>query len=124
MVCTIAERALSAPQTSTTSLNCSRSSPFWIEAMLAPMSSTSYFSSTPASSRAIAALSAVWPPSVGRIASGRSLAMIVVRTSVVIGSTYVASANSGSVMIVAGLELTRMTRRPSSLSTRQACVPE
>ena len=55
--------------------------------MLAPMSSTSYFSSTPASSRAIAALSAVWPPSVGRIASGRSLAMIVVRISVVIGST-------------------------------------
>ena len=42
----------------------------------------------------------------------------------VIGSTYVASAISGSVMIVAGFELTRMTRRPSSRSTRQACVPE
>ena len=42
----------------------------------------------------------------------------------VIGSTYVASANSGSVMIVAGLELTRMTRRPSSRSTRHAWVPE
>lgn len=42
----------------------------------------------------------------------------------VIGSTYVASAISGSVMIVAGLEFTRMTRRPSALSTRQAWVPE
>ncbi len=93
--------------------------------MFAPISSTSYCSSTPASSSAIAALSAVWPPSVGRIASGgRSLAMIEVSTSVVIGSTYVASANSGSVMIVAGLEFTRTTRRPSSLSTRHACVPE
>jgi hypothetical protein len=37
---------------------------------------------------------------------------------------YVASANSGSVMIVAGLEFTRITRMPSSRSTRQAWVPE
>jgi hypothetical protein len=50
--------------------------------------------------------------------------MIAVSTSVVIGSTYVASANSGSVMIVAGLEFTRTTRRPSSFSTRHAWVPE
>ena len=41
-----------------------------------------------------------------------------------IGSTYVASAISGSVMIVAGLLLTRITRNPSLRSTRQACVPE
>ncbi len=34
------------------------------------------------------------------------------------------SANSGSVMMVAGLEFTSVTRRPSSLSTRQAWVPE
>lgn len=50
--------------------------------------------------------------------------MMVVRTSVVSGSTYVASANSGSVMIVAGFEFTRTTRRPSSLSARMAWVPE
>jgi hypothetical protein len=30
----------------------------------------------------------------------------------------------GSVMIVAGLELTKITRKPSSRSTRQAWVPE
>jgi len=46
------------------------------------------------------------------------------RHVMVIGSTYVASANSGSVMMVAGLELTRLTRIPSARSTRQACVPE
>ena len=69
-------------------------------------------------------LSAVWPPRVGRRASGRSLAMIFSTNSGVIGSTYVASAISGSVMIVAGLELTRMTRRPSALRMRQAWVPE
>jgi len=34
------------------------------------------------------------------------------------------SAISGSVMIVAGFELTRTTRAPSSRSARQACAPE
>lgn len=90
----------------------------------APMSGQPYFSSTPFSWRAIAVLSAVWPPSVARTASGRSFSMIFSTTSGVIGSTYVASANSGSVMIVAGLLLTRTTRTPSSRSTRQAWVPE
>ena len=46
------------------------------------------------------------------------------RTSTVSGSTYVASASSGSVMIVAGFELIRTTRRPSSRSALHACVPE
>ena len=50
--------------------------------------------------------------------------MIFATISGVIGSTYVASANSGSVMIVAGLLLTRTTRSPSARSTRHACVPE
>jgi hypothetical protein len=36
--------------------------------------------------------------------------MILATTSGVIGSMYVASAKSGSVMIVAGFELARMTR--------------
>ncbi|SKU32970.1 Uncharacterised protein [Mycobacteroides abscessus subsp. abscessus] len=34
------------------------------------------------------------------------------------------SAYSGSVMIVAGFELTRLTCSPSERSTRQAWVPE
>ena len=114
----------SPPSSSTIFLNCWRFSPRSIASMDAPISSTSYFSRTPALSRAIAALRAVWPPRVASSASGRSLAITFSTNSGVIGSTYVASANSGSVMIVAGLELTRMTRIPSSLSTRQAWVPE
>jgi len=92
--------------------------------MFAPISSTPYVESTPFSCRATAALSAVWPPIVASSASGRSRAMTFSRYSGVIGSMYVASANSGSVMIVAGFEFTRMTRKPSSRSTRQAWVPE
>ncbi len=122
--CATTERADSAPQRSTTPLKACRSSPSWIAATSAPISSTPYLASTPLSCRAIAALRAVCPPSVASTASGRSVAMIASITSGVIGSTYVASANSGSVMIVAGLELTSTTRNPSSRSTRQACVPE
>jgi hypothetical protein len=55
----------------------------------------------------LARFSAVWPPSVGSSASGRSFSMICATGPGSSGSTYVASANSGSVMIVAGLELTR-----------------
>src|SRR4029078_4604551 len=50
--------------------------------------------------------------------------MARVTVSTTSGSTYVASANSGAVMIVAGFELTSTTRKPSSRSTRQACVAE
>ena len=93
-------------------------------AMEAPISSTPNFSSTPSRASATAVFSAVCPPSVASSASGRSRSMTAATNSGVIGSTYVASATSGSVMIVAGLELTKMTRRPSALSTRHAWVPE
>ena len=119
-----AERATLPPSSSTIFLNDSRFSPRLIASMLAPISSTPYFSRTPSRSRSIAAFSAVWPPRVASSASGRSFSITFSTNSAVIGSTYVASANSGSVMIVAGLELTRITRSPSALSTRQAWVPE
>ena len=90
----------------------------------APISSTPYFSRTPLLCSAIAALRAVCPPRVGSRASGRSLAMMRSTNSGVIGSTYVASENSGSVMIVAGFEFTSTTRSPSARRTRQAWVPE
>ena len=82
----ITERADSPPTRSTTSLKRCRSSAFWIASMLAPMISTPNSLSVPASWRAIAALSAVCPPRVGRIASGRSSAMIERITSGSIGS--------------------------------------
>ena len=91
---------------------------------LAPISSTPYFSSTPLSARSSAQLSAVCPPMVGNSASGFSLAMIFSTVCQLIGSMYTASAVSGSVMMVAGLELTSTTRKPSSRSALQAWAPE
>jgi hypothetical protein len=79
-------RATSAPAAITRSLKVWRSSPFLIASTLAPISSTPKRSRMPASSRAMAALSAVWPPRVGSTASGRSFSMIFVSDSVVIGS--------------------------------------
>ena len=68
----------------------------------------------------MAVLSAVCPPSVGRstsfpVAPRRTISafsrtMIFSTASGVMGSMYVRSANSGSVMIVAGLEFTSTTR--------------
>ena len=67
-------------------LNCSRSSAVVMASAFAPISSTPYSSSTPASTRPIARFSAVWPPSVGSSASGRSRSMIRVRISTSSGS--------------------------------------
>ena len=74
----------------------------------APISSTLYFFNIPDSAKFIAILSAVCPPIVGNSASGFSFIIILVTISGVIGSIYVASAKSGSVIIVAGLEFIRI----------------
>ena len=87
MECAITERAVSAPQRSTTPLKAWRSSPSSMASTFAPMSGQPYFSSTPLSCSAIAVFSAVCPPRVARTASGRSFAMIASTTSGVIGST-------------------------------------
>ena len=87
MLWQIVDLGTSAPRPITISLNRSRSSQASIASMSAPISSTSYFFSVPLRCRATAALSAVWPPRVGSTASGRSLAITLASTSVVIGST-------------------------------------
>ena len=66
----------------------------------------------------------VWPPRFGRMESGFSFSMMRFSTVRVIGSTYTRSAMSGSVIMVAGLELTSTTSMPSLFSARHACVPE
>jgi hypothetical protein len=112
------------------SLNCSRSSAFWMACSLAPIISTPCRSRTPWCARSSAQLSAVCPPIVGSSAirspgcSARSFSMIFSTTCQVMGSMYVASAVPGSVMIVAGFEFTRTTRKPSSRSALQAWAPE
>ena len=105
-------------------LKISRFSPRSIAATSAPISFTLYLASVPAWNKPMAALSAVCPPRVASTASGRSFAMIRSINSGVMGSIYVASANSGSVIIVAGLEFTKITRMPSARRTRHAWVPE
>ena len=117
-------RGHSNPASSIACLNNSRSSAFLIAGSFAPISSALYLFNTPRSANSTATFNAVCPPMVGRIASGRSFSIIFSTKSAVIGSMYVASANSGSVIIVAGLLFTRIIRYPSSRSTRHACVPE
>ncbi len=90
-------------------LNFSLSSALFITSTLAPINSTPYFSRIFSFASATAIFSPVWPPSVGSIASGLSFLTILPTYSVVKGSIYVLSENSGSVIIVAGFELTRTT---------------
>ena len=90
-------------------LNSSRSSARWMTSIGAPMISTPYFFRMPSRSHSIARLRAVWPPTVGRRASGFSRSIRRSTYSGRSGITYVRSARSGSVMIVAGLELIRTT---------------
>jgi hypothetical protein len=78
---------LSRPMAVIASRKSSRSSALSMAAREAPINSTSKRSSVPSSSRARATLSAVWPPIVGKSASGRSAAMILATMAGVIGST-------------------------------------
>ncbi len=80
------ERGTSAPISSIAFLKRSRSSASRMARSLAPISVTLRFSRTPFSASASARLMAVWPPTVGRIASGRSRSMMRSRNSTVSGS--------------------------------------
>ena len=100
-----------SPISSIAILNFSRSSAVAIASAFAPISSgLPGTPTTPFSNSAIARFNAVCPPSVGNTASGFSRSIIASNTSGVNGSMYVRSAKSGSVMMVAGFELAKMTR--------------
>ena len=120
---TIAEAGTLSPHDSTASLNLSLSSARSIASSRAPISSIPSSSRTPAFASSRARLSAVWPPIVGRSASGRSRRSTSATDSASSGSRYVRSAKPGSVMIVAGFELTTIVRNPSSRSTLSAWQP-
>mmetsp|Transcript_29059 Transcript_29059/g.78269 ORF Transcript_29059/g.78269 Transcript_29059/m.78269 type:complete len:311 (-) Transcript_29059:419-1351(-) len=109
MLSAVLDLGTERPMRPMASLNSSRSSARSMEGSLAPMSSTPYFSRMPPSESPLARLSAVWPPMVGKIASGRSLAMTCSAYSTVMGPMKVRWARPGSVMMVAGLELIRTT---------------
>ena len=106
----MAERGVASPIRFMARMKRSRSSALSMASWLAPMSSTPNDSTTPSRTRSRAQLSAVCPPIVGNSASGRSASMILATVRHSTGSTYVASAIDGSVMMVAGLEFTSTTR--------------
>ncbi|CCX84781.1 putative uncharacterized protein ORF-c08_009 [Eubacterium sp. CAG:86] len=120
---TTSEAAQGSPIFSIVSLNIRRSSAFLIVSAVVPISFTLCSSRKPVSAISIARLSPACPPSVGRILSGFSFKIICSNAFTVRGSIYTSSAISLSVMIVAGLELTKTTSMPSSFNERQACVP-
>ncbi|MNL21097.1 hypothetical protein D3C87_1423720 [compost metagenome] len=84
--CAIPDFAEPRPILVIASLNFWRSSALSMASGDAPISSTLYLSSTPWRCRSSAQFSAVWPPMVGRIASGRSRSMMRSTTSQVMGS--------------------------------------
>jgi len=98
-----------SPMPSMAARKAARSSARWMTSASAPIISTPQSASTLACCSSMARLSAVCPPRVGSSASGRSISMMCVTVSTSSGSTYVRSATSGSVMMVAGFELTRTT---------------
>ena len=120
---TTSETTQGWPMASMASLKPCRSSALRMDSGEVPSRRTRYSSRIPCSWRFIARLRPVWPPRVGRMASGRSLAMICVTEAMFSGSMYTWSAISLSVMMVAGLELTSTTSTPSSFRARQAWVP-
>ena len=83
---TIDDGAYGWPIRSSRSRNASRSSAIRIASSGVPRSRTSWRSKTPASARAVARLSAVWPPSPASRPSGRSRAMTASTASTVSGS--------------------------------------
>ena len=74
--CAMALRGVSRPMDCIALSNSCLSSALSIASLLAPISSTPYFSRTPSRARSSAQFKPVWPPMVGRIASGFSFAMM------------------------------------------------
>ena len=105
------------------SLNSWRSSALSMVSGLAPSRRTPICSKKPSLANCMERVRPVWPPKVESRLSGRSFSIMRFITGRVKGSIYIRSAIALSVIMVAGLELTRTTSRPSSLSARQAWVP-
>ena len=115
---------VSMPSLAIVSLNTSRSSPRSMASRFTPITFTPYLSRMPFFARLVERLRPVCPPRFGKMASGLSFAMICSRRSSLSGSMYVASAITGSVMMVAGLEFTNTTLYPQARRALHACVPE
>ncbi|VVB97455.1 Uncharacterised protein [uncultured archaeon] len=118
------ERGTFSPMLIIFFLNRSRSSESIMAWSGVPRSSTPNLSNTPISASSDVILSPVWPPSPAIMPSGLSRSIIFSTISGSSGSIYMESAISVSVIMVAGLLLTRTTFIPSSRSERHAWLPE
>ncbi len=98
------------PISSIAFLNNSLSSAREMASTSAPIDSIPYFFKIPCFIRKNAKFNPVWPPKVGNIASGFSFFIISITVSILSGSIYVTSAILGSVIIVAGFELTSIVK--------------
>ena len=99
------------------------SSDFLMASTQEPMRRTPCSSRKPSSPSCMARVRPVCPPSPARRLSGFSFMMMRFTVSGVRGSRYTSSAESVSVMTVAGFELTSTVSTPSASSTRHAWVP-
>ena len=105
--------------------NFSRSSAVSIAFTSTPIIFTLYLSQTPSSSASLQRFNAVCPPMVGNTASSCGFSSRISSIlSIVRGNKYTLSAIIGSVIMVAGLLLMRITSIPSSRKLRAACEPE
>ena len=120
---TTLEGITGSPMDSSISLNNCLSSALSMVSGVAPKSFTFCSSRKPDLASCMERVSAVCPPMVGRMLSGFSNLIIFFNTAIVSGSIYTLSAIVLSVIMVAGLELTKTTSIPSSFRVRQTCVP-
>ena len=104
--------------------NFSRSSVVSMALISTPMMRTPYLAQIPAASQSIAKFKAVWPPIVGKTASTLWFSKMWMIDAFSKGFKYTWSAFIGSVIIVAGFELIKITSMPSSLRERAAWEPE
>ena len=111
------------PMDSIVSLKLWRSSALSMHSGEEPRSFTPCEARKPSLASCMHSVSAVCPPRPERMESGFSVSMILLIVVSVNGSMYILSAMDLSVMIVAGLELTRTISMPSSLKALHACVP-
>jgi hypothetical protein len=118
------ERGVSTPARAHAALNRSRSSAVWIASSEAPMSSTPYFARMPFSAELDREVQARLPADRRQQCVGPLALDDALEDRHGQGLDVRRSATPGSVMIVAGFELTSTTSMPSRLSTRHACVPE
>ncbi|VVB85918.1 Uncharacterised protein [uncultured archaeon] len=123
-VFTAFERGTFSPMLIIFFLKRSRSSESLIACNEVPRSFTPNLSSAPISASSVVMFSPVCPPRPAIMPSGLSFSMIFATISGSMGSIYMASAISVSVIIVAGLLLTSTTLIPSSRSDLHAWLPE